>query len=420
MVAYRRIVVVGASLAGLRAVEALRAGGHDGTITVVGAEKHRPYDRPPLSKQLLTGRATPEDTALRVADDLDVDWRLGRPATGVDLEQQLVDVDGDEPVPFDALVLATGAHARTLPHLGSGPGVHLLRTLDDGLALRAALEAGPRVVVVGAGFVGLEVAASSRSRDLDVTVLEVAASPLVRSIGATLGHVVAAVHRDHGVDVRLGIGVEGLVGAGRVEGVRLAGGEVIPADVVVIGVGAAPTTAWLEGSGIDLDDGIRADACLRVLAGGRALPHVVVAGDVARWDHPTWGVPARVEHWTNAIEQGAAAAATLLAGDDAVPFGPVPYFWSDQYDRKIQMVGHAAAGDDVEVVDGSIDERRFVAAFGHDGRLVAALGFNRPAKVMGLQRRIAEGASWPPGDVTTAPRGGPSLAWDAPTAPGVI
>jgi NADPH-dependent 2,4-dienoyl-CoA reductase/sulfur reductase-like enzyme len=396
-VPYQRIVVVGASLAGVRCVEALRAGGYAGRITVVGAETHRPYDRPPLSKRLLTGKIGADDVALAVTDDADVEWRLGHAACGLDLERSVVEIDGAESVPFDALVLATGAHARTLANVAPMPGVHLLRTLDDAVGLRDALAAGPRVAVIGAGFIGLEVAASSRARDLTVTVLESAATPLVRSVGAVVGGVVGDLHRDHGVDVRLGVDIEGLVGTDRVEGVRLAGGETIDADVVVVGVGATPSTAWLEGSGIDLDDGIRADGCLRALSGGRPLPHVVAAGDVARWDHPASGTPWRVEHWTNAAEQGAVAAATLLEGDAAPAYDPVPYFWSDQYDRKIQMVGRADPDDEVRVVDGSFDERRFVAAYGREGHLVAAIGFNRPAKVMGLKQAIADGSSFPPG-----------------------
>jgi NADPH-dependent 2,4-dienoyl-CoA reductase/sulfur reductase-like enzyme len=395
-----RIVVVGASLAGLRAVEALRAGGHEGPITVIGAEVHRPYDRPPLSKHLLTGRVDVAEIGLPVDSTLDVDWHLGEAATGVDLTRSVVRLGNGSGAAFDGLVIATGAHARTLPFapLPSAPlaGVHQLRTLDDAVALRTDLERGPRVVVIGAGFIGLEVAASSRALRLDVAVVEVAPVALVAAVGTLVGGVIGAIHRDHGVDLRLATRVDGLVGAaGRVEGVRLGTGEVLAADVVVIGVGASPTTGWLEGSGIDLADGVRTDDRLRVLAGGRPLPHVVAAGDVARSDQPD-GTTLRIEHWTNAVEQGAAAAATLLHGDAAAPFAPVPYFWSDHYDRKIQMVGRAAPADDVSIVDGSLDERRFVAAYGRDGRLVAALGVNRPAKVTGLGRRIAQGDSYPP------------------------
>ncbi|HEY1734627.1 MAG TPA: FAD-dependent oxidoreductase, partial [Acidimicrobiales bacterium] len=339
-------VVVGASLAGWRAAEALRAGGARGPIIVIGAEPHAPYDRPPLSKQVLTGRIDAGATRLERVVGLDIDWRLGTPAAGLDLDRGIVTLTGGDHVGFDSLVIATGSRARALPGLADLDGVHLLRTLDDAVALRAGLEAGGRIVIVGAGFIGLEVAASCRTLDLDVTVVETAAVPLERAVGAEIGGLIADWHRGHGVDLRLGAGVEGLVGSERVEGVRLRVGprqavETVAADLVVVGVGATPNTEWLDHSGVDIDNGVRTDSRLRVLADGRALAHVVAAGDIARWDHVDGDGPVRVEHWTNAVEQAEAAAATLLNGDDAAPFAPVPYFWSDQYDRKVQMVGLA-------------------------------------------------------------------------------
>ncbi|MHB1928434.1 MAG: NAD(P)/FAD-dependent oxidoreductase [Acidimicrobiales bacterium] len=391
-----RVAVVGATHAGLRAAEALRRDGFDGTLTVVGEERHAPYDRPPLSKQLLTGRIGAEGTALGSDGDLGIEWRLGVRAVRLDLGRSVVGLAGGEELPFDGLVLATGSAPRRLPVLGERDGVHLLRTLDDALALRAALAPGsPRVVVVGAGVIGLEVASSARSVGLDVTVLEMAPTPLVRVVGPALGVVVADLHRAFGVDLRLGVVVESVEGLHRVEAIRLAGGDVVAADVVVVGVGAYPATAWLEGSGIDLADGVRCDGRLRVLAGGRALPHVVAAGDVARWDRPGAG-PTRLEHWTNAVESATAAAATLLRGDDAAAYRPVPYVWSDQHDRKIQVVGFPDPGDEVAVVDGSLEERRFAAAFGRGGRLTGAVGFSRPAKVMALRRLLQDGSSFPP------------------------
>ncbi len=390
------VVVVGGSLAGLRAAEALRREGHDGPITALGEEHHAPYDRPPLSKQVLTGRVDAEDTALGVGEGDGIDWRLGVAACGLDLDRRRVLLAGGEQVAFDGLVIATGSRPRSLPALRDHDGVHLLRTLDDALALRAALGTGsPRVAVVGAGVIGLEVAASARARGLEVTVLELAPTPLERVVGPQLAAVVTELHRAHGVDLRLGTVVEGLAGDGRVEAVRLAGGEPVPADVVVVGVGAHPATAWLEGSGVDLDGGVLCDSRLRVLSRGRPVPGVVAAGDVARWDRPGGG-PTRLEHWTNAVESAAAAATTLLRGDEAPAYGPVPYVWSDQHDRKIQVVGLLEAGDEMAVVDGSLEERRFAAAFGRAGRLAAGVGFSRPAKVMALRRLIAEGAAWPP------------------------
>ncbi|HLH46099.1 MAG TPA: FAD-dependent oxidoreductase [Acidimicrobiales bacterium] len=393
-------VVVGASLAGVRAAEALRRGGHDGPLTVVGAEDHHPYDRPPLSKRFLTGRVDVDGLTLG-ADDLDVEWCLGRRATALDLERARVTLDGGDDLAYDRLVIATGAQPRRVPGIDEQEGVHLLRTLDDAVALRDAVRTGsPRVVVVGGGVIGLEVASSARALGLDVTVLEAAPVPLMRILGPVIGPVCAELHRDSGVDIRLGVPVDAVVGDGRVEGVRLGGGEVIPADVVVVGVGAAPTTDWLRSSGIDLADGVLCDDRLRVRAGGDVVPGVAAAGDVARWDcrQPDGSTAAtRVEHWTNAVEQGQAAAAALLHGDAAPPFAPVPYMWSDQHGRKIQLVGLPHPDDEVLVLDGDTGQRRFVAAYGRGGRLVAAVGFSRPAPVMALRRAIADGASFPPG-----------------------
>lgn len=389
-------VVVGASLAGLRAAEALRRDGWDGELTIVGDERHAPYDRPPLSKQLLTGKVGAEGTALVPDGDLGAEWRLGVRARGLDLDRSVVRLDGDEELPFERLVVATGSTARRLPVLGDAEGVHLLRTLDDALRLRAAfLYGSPRVAVVGAGVIGLEVAASARAVGLEVTVLELAPTPLVRVVGPALGPVVADLHRAFGVDLRLGVTVESILGLPRVEAVRLADGSNVPADVVVVGVGAAPATGWLAGSGVDIDGGVRCDDRLRVLAGGRALPHVVAAGDIARWDRPGAG-PTRLEHWTNAVESAAAAAAALLRGTDAPPYDPVPYMWSDQHDRKIQVVGFPETGDDLAVVDGTLDDRKFAAAFGRHGRLTGAVGFSRPAKVMALRRLLQDGGAFPP------------------------
>jgi 3-phenylpropionate/trans-cinnamate dioxygenase ferredoxin reductase component len=392
-----RIVVVGASLAGLRAAESLRHGGHDGPITVVGAEQQFPYDRPPLSKQVLTGKAQPEATSLRFDDGLEVEWLLGRSATGIDTQAQTVQLDGDEELPYDSLVIATGAHPRQLPGIPASDGIHYLRTLDDALALRSDLIRSERTVVVGAGFIGLEVACSAQSMGVAVTVLEALPVPLERAIGAEMGSQIAAWHRSKGLDVQVGVGVDGIEhdGTGRPRGVRLTGGALIPADTVVIGVGVAPVTGWLEGSGIDLADGVMCDERLRVLSGGRPLGNVVAAGDVARWVHPTYGEAVRVEHWTNATEQGEAVAETLLRGDEAEPYAPTPYFWSDQHGLKLQFVGRTTPGDEIQVVEGSLEEDRFLIAYGRSGAVVAALGMRRPAHVMALQREITAGGAFP-------------------------
>ncbi len=391
--ALRNIVVVGASLAGLRAVETLRREGYDDRLVLVGAESHLPYDRPPLSKELLAGEWEPEQLALRRQpyDDLDIVWRLGRRATSLDLRAREVELHDGERIGFDGVVIATGATPRTLPDTPPLAGVFTLRTLDDALALAEVLEGRPRVVVIGAGFIGSEVAATCRSkRGLDVTVLEMLPTPLVRGVGPVIGGVMGELHRDHGVDLRCGVTVAGIEGHGRVERVRLGDGTAIEADIVVVGIGVAPETGWLEGSGLTLDNGVVCDeTCL-------AAPGVVAAGDVARWRNRLFGGELmRVEHWTNATEQGVAAARRLLAGNGTgEPYAPVPFVWSDQYDVKIQVVGHVRGDDEIAIAHGTLEERRFVALFGREGRLTGALGFSRPRQLMQYRRMLADGASF--------------------------
>ncbi len=384
------VVVVGASLAGLRAVEALRRRGFDGRIVAVGAESHRPYDRPPLSKEILTGRWEAEQTALCKPerwDALEVDWRLGMRASGFDAASREVRLADGSRVAGDGVVIATGAAPRRLPGTPDLDGIHVLRTLDDALAIRAALAAGARVCVVGAGFIGAEVAASARSLGCEVSLVEALPVPLERSLGAETGKYLAELHREQGVDLRCGVGVSRFEGSGRVEGVVLEDGARLAADLVVVGVGVAPETAWLEGSGLELDDGVVCDARCA------AAPGVVAAGDVARWPNPLFGETMRIEHWTNATEQADAAVDRLLDGPDAgEPYAPVPYFWSDQYGVKIQFAGRARPGDEVRLVDGSLEERRFVQLYGREGRVVGVLGFNRPRLVMKWRRAIREGA----------------------------
>jgi 3-phenylpropionate/trans-cinnamate dioxygenase ferredoxin reductase component len=399
----RRITVVGASLAGLRAAEELRSQGFDGTLTLVGDEVHAPYDRPPLSKQVLAGAWEPERTELTVFADgglaaLGIDWRLGTLAKGLDVAaRELVLADGER-LASDGLVIATGATPRRLPGTDRIGGVHTLRTLDDCLAVRADLDAGARrVVVVGAGFIGSEVAATCRSRGLDVTILEALPVPLGQALGAEMGTVMGDLHRDHGVDLRLGTAVAGFDAGGgaegRVERVRLADGAAIDADLVVVGIGVTPNTGWLEGSGLALDDGVVCDATTLAAAG------VVAAGDVARWPSRRFGELMRVEHWDNAITMGEHAARRLLAGDEpgptsAEPYDPVPWFWSDQYDRKIQLAGRSSGADEVRVVDGSTDERRFVALYRRGDRITGVLAMNRPRPLMAYRRLIERGATW--------------------------
>jgi len=386
--ALRTIVVVGASLAGLRGAEALRAGGFDGRLVLVGAEPHLPYDRPPLSKEILQGRWEPARASLHrpeTHDPLGLEWRLGVRARSLDLAARALALEGGDRLAFDALLIATGAAPRPLRGMPPLPGVHLLRTLEDCLALRAALEKGPRVVVVGAGFIGAEVAASCRARGLTVTLLEALALPLARALGPEIGALYAALHRDHGVDLRCNASVAAIEGADRVEAVRLGDGTRIPADVVVVGIGVAPATGWLEGSGLRLEDGVVCDeSCL-------AAPGVAAAGDVARWRNPLFDESMRVEHWTNAVEQGAHAGRRLLAGEGrGEPYANVPFFWSDQYEVKLQAAGRPRGDDRVQVVHGSLAERRFVALYGRAGRLVGAVGMNRARLLVGYRRMIHE------------------------------
>ncbi len=359
----------------------------------MGAELHLPYDRPPLSKQVLAGTWDLRRTELLLPDaELDVEWRLGTRALDLDVVRRRLALDPPEPLAFDGLVIATGCRVRTLPGMPSLAGIHTLRTLDDCLALKAELEAGPRrVVVVGAGFIGSEVAATARSRGLHVTLVEALPTPLANVLGLQVGGVLADLHRNHGVDVRLDTAVVALDGTNRVERVRLSDGAAVEADVVVVGVGVEPNTEWLEGSGLTLDDGVVCDeTCL-------AAPGVVAAGDVARWPNLRFGEIMRVEHWENAQTQGEHAARRLLAdlrGERGEPYAPVPWFWSDQYDRKIQLAGVARPDDDFEVVDGSLAERQFVALYGRAGRLVGVLAMNRPRPVMRYRNLIIDGATW--------------------------
>lgn len=390
------IVIVGSSLAGLRAAETLRQQKFDGRIVMVGAEDRAPYDRPPLSKKVLSGEWDAERVVLRKPDDLtalNLEWKLGSPAVGLDTNERVVSLASGESVSFDGLIIATGGVVKRLPNQPSWRGVHTLRTLDDSLALREELTEGRRVVVIGAGFIGLEVAATARGRGCDVTVLEGLEAPMIRGLGAEMGRNAALVHEDNGVVLRFGVRVSGLVEGepGVVAGVALESGEVVPADVVLVGIGVAPSTDWLTNSGLAIRDGVVCDRTLN--AGVRG---VYAAGDVCRWHNDLYDREMRVEHWTTASEQGAAAARNLLAvarGDEPRPFVDVPFFWSDQFTARIQFVGRAEGGEKVSIVVGSPEERQFVALYETDGRLVAALGVSRPRQLMPFRKLIGERAT---------------------------
>ncbi len=393
-----RVVVVGASLAGLRAAETLRQHDAVGSVIVIGDELHHPYDRPPLSKKLLSGEWEPDRIHLRqpdVFDELDVEWRLGDAAVGLDLKARHVQMANGEPIAFDGLIIATGARPRRLAGHDDFDHVHELRSLDDALALRREIApGGRRVVVIGAGFIGLEAAATASALGNDVVVLEGASAPLIRGLGAEMGEAIAGLHRIHGVDVRCDVRIDALVDAG----VRLADGEVVLADVVVVGIGVSPATAWLASSGVQLRDGIVCAASLQALAeDGSVVPGVFAAGDVARWPNALFDEEMRVEHWTNAAEQGAIAATNLvhLAADESLEaYAALPFFWSDQFEHRIQFLGRSAADDEVRVVAGSVADAKFLALFGRNGRLHGALGVNAPRWVMSTRKLFLDHASW--------------------------
>ncbi len=381
------IVIVGASLAGMQAAQTLRRSDYEGALVVIGDEPHYPYDRPPLSKQYLAGEWDDEKLRLRAAADpaeLGIDWRLNTAATSLDLSASVVGLDDGSEVSFDGLIIATGASPRSLPGVELD-GVHVLRTLDDAKNLRHHFDAKPnRVCVIGAGFIGAEVAATARERDLDVTLIEGASAPMARVLDTAAGMAIADLHRTHGVDVRLGTGVSS-IGEGVV---ALSDGTVVEADAVVVGIGVQPATDWLEGSGLELDNGVVCDAtCL-------AAPGVAAAGDVARWPNQRFGgALTRVEQWDNAVDQGAYVAKRLLADpdDQPAPFAPVPWFWSDQYDRKIQLAG--VPTEQADVVHGTIKEQRFVQLYLDDGEFVGALAWNRPRQAIMARQLLEKGAT---------------------------
>jgi len=387
-----RIVIVGASLAGMRAALALREDGYSGTITVIGEETHPPYDRPPLSKQFLAGKWDEDRISLLPADKLsglELDQRLGRRAVMLDADGHAVELDDGTRISFDKAIVATGSHPRILPGTQGISTVRTLRTLDDSRALASQLVPGTRLVVVGGGFIGSEVAATATAIGAAVTVVEALPVPLGRVLGDEVGAACAALHEKHGVHVRTGTGVSGIDKAGTVTTLILDDGSSIEADLVVVGIGIVPTTGWLEGSGLDLDNGVLVDEMLH------ATDDILAAGDVARWPDSVEGGLVRAEHWTNAAEQGALAGHNLLAGRSAAePYAPVPYIWSDQYDIKIQVLGSPRPDDEVVVVDGSYAEGRFVAAFGRAGRLAAAVGFGRPRQLMGFRSLLEEAATF--------------------------
>jgi 3-phenylpropionate/trans-cinnamate dioxygenase ferredoxin reductase subunit len=390
----RSVTIVGASLAGLSAARALREQAYDGPITLVGDECRPAYDRPPLSKEFLAGTMSEADIALGTPEDdvLGLRWRLGRSAVRLDLADAAVVLDDGERIVSDGVVIATGARARQLP----GParhGVHTLRTLEDARALRTELRPGSRLVVIGAGFIGSEIASTARNLGVQVTVVEAMATPLAGPLGTEMGAVCAALHAEHGVRLITGAGPAELAGDTRVRTVRLADGRELPADLVVAGIGAVPCVGWLAGSGLPVNGGVLTDERCAT-----PVPGVVTVGDCASSRNRYAGGVLRLEHWTNAQRQPAIAAATLLGREVAAPAtAMIPYFWSDQYGCRLQFAGHRQEGDQVHIVEGRPAERRFVAVYRRGESPVAVFAMNQPKEFNRWRRQLAAALAPPVG-----------------------
>lgn len=378
------IVIVGGGLAAARTAEQLRRADYTGPIMIVSDEVHLPYDRPPLSKEVL--RKEVDDVALKPRDwydENDITLRLGSAATSLDTHEQTVTLDDGTVLGYDELVITTGLVPRRIPAFPDLEGIRVLRSFDESMALREHASAARRAVVIGAGFIGCEVAASMRGLGVDVVLVEPQPQPLAAVLGEQIGELVARLHRDEGVDVRLGLGVAEVRGEGHVDTVVLTDGTEVPADLVVVGIGSRPATEWLDGSGIEVDNGVICDE-----AGRTSAPNVWALGDVASWRNPM-GHQARVEHWSNVAEQARVVVPAML-GQDAPSNVVVPYFWSDQYDVKIQCLGEPIATDTVHLVED--DGRKFLAYYERDGVVAGVVGGGMPGKVMKTRAKIAAAA----------------------------
>ena len=378
------IVIVGGGLAAARTAEQLRRSEYAGRITIVSDEFHLPYDRPPLSKEVL--RKEVDDVALKPRewyDERDITLRLGSAATSLDTARQTVTLADGTVLRYDELVIATGLVPRRIPAFPDLEGIRVLRSLDESMALREHASGARHAVVIGAGFIGCEVAASLRSLGVDVALVEPQPTPLAAVLGERIGELVARLHRCEGVDVRLGVGVAEVRGHQHVDTVVLTDGTELPADLVVVGIGSRPATDWLEDSGVEVDNGVICDE-----AGRTSAPCVWALGDVASWRDAT-GHQARVEHWSNVADQARVVVPAML-GQDVPSAVVVPYFWSDQYDVKIQCLGEPEADDVVHLVED--DGRKFLAYYERDGVLVGVVGGGMPGKVMKVRAKIAAGA----------------------------
>ena len=397
------LVVVGASLAGLRGAEALRDGGYDGPLTLVGDEPHRPYDRPPLSKHVLAGELPPEATGLPQLTRLRARWRLGQPAVALDREHRVLRLADGATIPYEKLLIATGARARPWPGAGADlAGIFTIRTLEDARALRRALALRPgRVLIVGAGLIGCEAASCCRDLGLTVTLVDPNPTPLARLLGPAIGGTLAGRMRESGVDLRPNTKVQAFSGeAGQVRRAHLAGGAEIATDLVVIALGATRDTGWLAAAGLVADPGgLTCDAACRALTKtGEPDPAIYAAGDVARWPNPlTGGRLVTVEHWGNAVDQARHAAANMLApATDQRPYAHLPSFWSSQFGLNIKLAGLTAGADALAVVHGTRASRRFLAVYGRAGRTIAALSFDQARWLPAYAEAVAAGAAFPP------------------------
>ncbi|MGV0626417.1 NAD(P)/FAD-dependent oxidoreductase [Mycolicibacter minnesotensis] len=378
------IVIVGGGLAAVRTAEELRREEYAGPITIVSDEERPPYDRPPLTKAVLRGDR--DETTLEPPEfyaDRDVDLRLGCGARAVDTAAQTVTLADGSTLAYDQLVIATGLVPRRIPSFGDLDGIRVVRSFEDSLVLRGDAAAARRAVVIGAGFIGCEAAASLRHLGVEVVLVEPQPAPLAAVLGTQIGELVARLHRANGVDVRSGVGVAEVRGSGRVETVVLTDGTELAADVVVLGVGSLPATEWLDGSGIEVDNGVRCD-----LTGRTSAPNVWALGDVAFWRGGD-GQQRRVEHWSNVVTQVRVMVPTMLGRQSLHDVAVPAYFWSDQYDVKIQCLGEPEATDIVHIVED--DGHKFVAYYERDGVLAGVVGAGRPGKVMGARAKVAAG-----------------------------
>lgn len=389
----RNVVVVGGGLAGYRFAQTLREGGYGGDLTLISDEACLPYDRPPLSKQLLAGDWDQEQCALP-GDAPQVTWMLGRRATGLDRARRVIALDDGSEVHYDGLLIATGRRARRWPGALPAAGVHTLRNLGDTAAFRADVSADARVVIIGAGFIGCEVAATLRKEGVDVTVVDVSAHPMP-AIGSEVGARAAGIHEAHGVRFRLGVGVAAIEGAATVTGVRLDTGEVLPATVVLVAVGSTPNSEWLDGSGLAIERGaVVCDATCTVLdAGGEVVPEILAAGDIAAWPHPHGEGAVSIEHWSNARDMADLAARNLCLAPteraSMASLASVPTFWSDQYDVKIKSAGYLRAVERWTVVSEDAEKSSLLAEGRRGDELVAAIAFNMNRSIIGYQRQLA-------------------------------